>query len=115
MARRGLSNRERDRAKTALTQAACGRCEERNAKSCRPVFRQYAHLRDVANIGAHLRAQDQADQRARAALEDDERSVRVEHAASRKAHDVVQEAQRTAERAVLVVDLGIDVPAIRRR
>src|SRR5216683_2665521 len=76
------------------------------------VFREHADLRDVADIGAHLRAEDESDQRAGAALEDDEGCLRIEGAAPGEAHDVVQKAQRAGKRPVLVVDLGINVSAV---
>ena len=43
------------------------------------------------------------------------RRLRIEHAASGKTHDVVEKAQRSAQRVVLIVDLRIHVAAIRRR
>src|SRR5450631_362229 len=67
----------------------------------------------MAYVAAHARAQDQADQTLRLTIQGYERRLGVEHAASREPHDVIEEAQRSAESMVLVVDLGIDVAAIR--
>jgi len=64
----------------------------------------------MSNIGPDQRAQDESDERT--PLKNGERCLRIKRAASRKPHNVVQKAQRAGERAVLVVDLGIDVPAV---
>src|SRR5271163_4610198 len=82
------------------------------AEASGAVFGEHADLRDVANIGAHQRAENEADERARAALDNNEGCPGIKSAASRKAHDVVEKAQRAGKGAVLIVDLGIDVAAV---
>jgi hypothetical protein len=66
----------------------------------------------VADIGADLRAEDDADERAGAAIEDDEGGAGIEGAAAGEADDVIEEAERAGEGAVLIVDFGVDVAAI---
>ena len=66
----------------------------------------------MADIGADLRAEDDADERAGAAIEDDEGGAGIEGAAAGEADDVIEEAERAGEGAVLIVDFGVDVAAI---
>ena len=73
-----------------------------------PVGR-YAELRDVSDIDGHARTQDHPSQRAIAFVLQDPRLVRIEDTAARKADDVVEEAERTVQRAVLIVDVSVDV------
>src|SRR5258708_25008099 len=68
----------------------------------------------MANILAHARTQDQSDQVPRLAIQRYKRRLSVKDAASRETHDVVKEAQRSAQGVILIVDLSIDVAAIRR-
>ena len=82
------------------------------AKSGGAILRKHADLRDVTNIGTHLRAQDQPDQRSRAALEHAERRLRIERPAAGETHNIIEEAQGPGQRPVLIVDLGIDMSAI---
>src|SRR5260370_21357593 len=82
------------------------------AEAGRAVCGEHAHLSDVPNVGTYPRAEDQADQRLAAALEDHEGCLGVESAASGEAHDVVEKAQRAGEGAVLIVDLGIVMAAL---
>ena len=65
--------------------------------------------------GAHQRAENEADQRARTAIEDNKRRLGIESPAPGEAHDVVEKAQRAGQSAVLIVDLGIDVATIGGR
>ncbi len=67
----------------------------------------------MAYVIAYARAEQQANERARGALDGDEGSVAVKYAASREAHNVVQKTKRAVEAAVLVVDLGVNVSVIR--
>jgi len=53
------------------------------------------------------------DQALRALVHGDKRRLRIENTAPRKADDVVQESQRTAQGAVLVVDFRVHVTAVR--
>lgn len=106
---------ERDRVEFSLTQAARSRGQQDQSKSRGSILGQDADLRDVADIGAHLRTENQANKRPRTALKNYERCLRIKCAAPRKAHNVVQKTQRAAQRAVLIIDVGIDVPAIGGR
>src|SRR5208282_4374977 len=72
-----------------------------------------ADLRDVSNIISYPGAQNQSDQRIAGPMNRYERGVGIEHAAAGKANDVVQKANGTGIGAVLVVNLGINVHAIR--
>ena len=67
--------------------------QHRFAESGGAVFRKHAHLRNVAYIGPHLRTENKADQRMGAAFKNNERCARIEGAAPREAHDVVQKAE----------------------
>src|SRR5271165_830705 len=69
----------------------------------------------MAGIVAHARAQNETDQRVSRLMNGDERGFGIEYATARKAHDVVQKTQRPGVGAVLVVNLGVDVGAIRSR
>src|ERR1044071_8573200 len=78
------------------------------------MLRQNANLRYVANVFTDARAQQQAGDRARGLVQRHERCVAVKHATARKTDNVVQEAERPVQAAILVIDIGIDMAAISR-
>src|SRR5271168_554674 len=68
----------------------------------------------MAHVITNSRAQDQPNQILSLAVHGSIRRFRIEQPASWKANDVIQKAQRSAQRVVLVVDLSIHVVTIRR-
>jgi len=79
---RGFSYGQRDEAESPAAQILVEAAIMASPQSRRAVFGEHAYLRNVANIGAHQRAQDQSDERA--ALEDDEGRLWIERAAAGK-------------------------------
>src|SRR5208337_3854753 len=71
------------------------------------IFRQGAELGDVSNVIADARAEEDSDAGLGGAMHGDERSGGIEDSAAGEAHDVVQEAQRSGDGAVLVVNIAI--------
>src|SRR5579862_9746309 len=67
----------------------------------------------MSDVVAHARAEDQSDHTFRSTIEYNEGRLGIEDAAPRESHDVIQEAQRSAQRVVLIVNLRVDVPTIR--
>ncbi len=75
-------------------------------------LRRDTELRDVRNVGANARAEQEADHLAGTTLDDDARSACVEKSAARKSNDVVKEAFGASNGAVLVVDVRVYVARI---
>src|SRR5271170_4196896 len=73
----GFGHRQRDEPESAPAKVPGRGGHHHFAQPGRTVFREHAHLRNVANIGTHLRAENQSDQRPRAAFDYDERRLRV--------------------------------------
>jgi hypothetical protein len=71
-----------------------------------------AELGDVANVGVDARAEDHAGHGAGAPVAQHPGELRLEDAAAGEADDVVQEAQRAVQGAVLVVDEGVGVAGV---
>ena len=59
----GFRHRQRQQVAVALAQGVGGTDDEIFANAVTAVFRQEAHLRDMSDIFAHPRAQNQANQR----------------------------------------------------
>ena len=75
--------------------------------------RRDAELGDVRDVVGDAGAEQQADEGAGAAAFKNPRVAWLKDTAAREADDVVEEAQRAVQRAVLVVDLGVDVALVR--
>src|SRR5215472_11312587 len=69
----------------------------------------------MSNIVPDPRTEDQSDQSSRFTVQRHERRLGIKYAASRKAHDVVEETKRAAQRVVLVIDLRVHMTAVGRR
>src|SRR5258708_11928169 len=81
--------------------------QEHATQTSAPITRPNAELGDVPAKSAYARAQDQPDNVTRFSFQHDVRNIRREDAASRVAHNVMQEPKRAVRRAVLVVDYAI--------
>ena len=68
----------------------------------------------MGDVFAHARAEDQADALLCGAAQEDARGGGVEVSAAGEADDVVEEAQRAGGRAVLVVDVAVEVSTVGR-
>src|SRR5215472_9724042 len=77
------------------------------------MLRNNANLGYVSHIFPDTRAKYQPDRRLGRLMNCHERRFRIEDTAAGKPHDIVQEAHGTRAREVLIVDLGVDVVAIR--
>jgi hypothetical protein len=77
-------------------------------------LRQDTNLRYMTNIFTDARTQQESGNRPRWFVQRHERGMRVKDAASWKTDNIIQEAQRTVEAPILIVDFGINVAAIRR-
>src|SRR5262245_3049609 len=66
----------------------------------------------MAHIIPDAGAQEQPDNGTRRRMKRYERGIGIEDAAAGKAHNVVEEAQGAVEATVLIVDFGINMPAV---
>src|SRR5271157_3503757 len=108
-------HRKRQRTEISIAQRIPGTSNEVLADAHTAILGDEAHLRYVSNVISYARTKNEPDQRVARPINGHERRIRIEHAAAGKAHDVVEKAHRAGIGAVLVVDFGVDVHAIRRR
>ena len=86
--------------------------QEMLADAVAAVLGQGADLGDVADVVPDAGAEQDSDGGLGGTVDGDERGGRVEDSAAGKAHDVVEEAERAGDGAVLVVDVAIDVAGV---
>src|SRR2546425_6655950 len=93
-------------------QGADGGEHERAAQAVSLIAGEDADLRNVAHAGGDFGRQHGSDDLVCDRIAQHERSRRYELAASGKQNDVLQKLERATARAVLVVDLAVDVIGI---
>ena len=105
-------HRKRDGLETRCQQRFRTPPQKQAAKSPAAERRRDAELSNVRDLWSDARTQHHADQRTASPIAQHPGEFRFKDAASGKPHDVVQKAQGTVQRSVLVVDLGIRVAHI---
>jgi hypothetical protein len=88
--------------------------EKMLANAVAAIFREGADLRDVSYVVTHAGTEQDSDASVSRAVEGYERRGGVEDSAAGEAHDVVEEAERAGDGAVLVVDVAVNVSAVCR-
>jgi len=89
-----------------------GGFHQRSTESMPLEARLNADLRGVADSFGHFTGQDRGDQFIAAGMPEHERGTGLELAAARQQDDVLQEFKRAVARAVLVVDVAVDVVGV---
>jgi hypothetical protein len=100
----GFSHGKAQTQEVAGAQFLRAQSQKRFANPAAAKLRQHADLRYVPNVLADARAEQQAGNRARGLVQRHKRRVRVKHSATGKADNIIQEAQRAVQAAVLIVD-----------
>jgi hypothetical protein len=109
-----FSDGQREFAEAAGSEVGVATAEEMLADAVATVFGKSADLGDVAYVVAHPGAEQECNAGAGGTVDGYERRDGVEDSAAREAHDVVEEAQRAGDGAVLVVDITVDVAPVGR-
>lgn len=99
-----FSHSQGQRGKVPLAEVCPRAGQQCFSNAMRTVLGKHANLGDVSYIVPDTGTENQADHVMKWLAERDKRRLRIEYPTTGEAHDIVQEAQRAAESAVLVVD-----------
>ena len=108
----GFGDGEGDGGEAGLGEVADAVVEEREAEVLTSVGRCDAELGYVSYVRSNAGAEEHADEGSVAAIAEDPGGGGIEDSAAGETDDVVEETQGAVERAVLVIDAGIDVVEI---
>ena len=108
------SDRERQFLEAQTAQSVRGGLHQGAAQSVALETRLDTDLGGVANPFGNFAGQHGADQVVAARMPQHKRSARLELSAARQQDDVLQEFQRAVSRAVLIVDVAINVIRVRQ-
>ena len=107
-------NRQRQLVVLQGAQSFGGRLHQDAPQAVPLKARLHAELRGVTHSRRYFAGEDRANQIVAARMTQHERSTRLELAASRKQHNILQKFQRAMQRTILVVDVAINVVRVRQ-